>query len=163
MRLLSFARLSRLLIIVAIASMLLIPASATFADGAVTETWQVRDFTDTHPDSDRCSGVEGDVTITFSGVIHMTTTPNGAYHERSTWRGDAYFVPYDPSLPTQSGKFRTETFTILNSKTESHLWNFKVHVERPDGTKVQWEELWRANMNANGEWVVEFYKLVCPR
>lgn len=163
MKLLSLVRPSRLLVFVVIVSLLLIPASASFADGAVTETWQVRDFSDTHPDSDRCSGAAGDVTINFSGVIHMTMTPNGAYHERSTWRGDAYFVPYDPTLPTQTGKFRTETSTILNNKNETHIWNFKVHVEQPDGTKVQWEELWRANLNANGEWVVEFYKLVCPR
>ncbi len=163
MKHLPFARLSRLLVFVMIVNMLLLPASAVFADGAVVGTWHIRDASSTHPDYDRCSGAAGDVTINFSGVIHMTMTPNGAYHERSTWQGDAYFVPYDPTLPTQSGKFRTETFDILNSKNETHLWNFKVHVERPDGTKVQWEELWRANMNANGEWVVEFYKLVCPR
>lgn len=154
----------RVLAALALAGLLLFSASSVLAGGATTWT-QHFDAIETNPDMDQCTGTLGDVTLAYKAVLHTTETPNGHYHFTGKFVGDFVFVPYniyDPPRPTAAGKFRTEVFDTFNGKGETHMFNFKVHGTRSDGTTVQWHLLWHATMNANGEWVVDYFGLNCP-
>ncbi|HKZ86041.1 MAG TPA: hypothetical protein VJ793_20595 [Anaerolineae bacterium] len=152
----------RALAFLTLVSLLLFPASSAFAEGAVTVTQTFHNFTETEPDIDQCTGAPGNVTLTYNGVVHMTTTPNGAFHLTGTFTGDFVFVPVNPALPTASGNFTVWFGDNFNEKNENHTFTFTVHGTSSDGSDVQWHITAHTTMNANGEVLVEFFKLNCP-
>ena len=141
--------------------LLLFPASRVSADGAVTDTQTFHNFTLTEPDIDQCTGAPGNVTITYNGVLHTTLTPNGGVHVTGTFTGDFVFVPLDPALPTGSGFFTVWFGDNFNGKNENHTFTFTVHGTDSGGADLAWHITAHMSTNANGEVLVDFFRLNC--
>src|SRR5512132_2511194 len=99
-------RLPLWLIGLAVSAALLAPRAVLATD---TETIHFSDtFVVSRPNP--CTGAGTTVTLTFKGVMHLTTLENGTVHVTMMDVGTITVVPDDPNQPTYSGHF-TETGT----------------------------------------------------
>ena len=77
------------LAVVALASLLLIPASSALAKGPPVSnmTMHFHDVMQTFDDVDPCTGQPAEITTTFSGVAHLSLFQDGSGHFTETDRG----------------------------------------------------------------------------
>ena len=140
--------------------LLLFTVSSAFASGAETFTQTFHNFTEPLEDVSACTGEPISGTITYNGVIHSTLTPNGGFHVTGTFTGD--FEGVLPDGTTASGHFTTWFGDNFNTKNENHTFTFTVHGSTLDGEDFQWHITAHLSTNAQGEVVVDFFKLNCP-
>jgi len=147
------------LALLVVVGLLLIPASSAFAGGAVTETQKFKNFTESFPTPNPCTGAPGIVTITYNGVIHTTQNDNG-FHITGTFTGDFVFVPDDSSQPTYTGHF-TQWFGFnANQRNFAGTFTFSVHGKGSDGSRLDFHITGHDSMSASGH-VISFEKPRC--
>jgi hypothetical protein len=130
----------------AVSAALLVPTAAL-----ATETETIH-FSDTLIVSrpDPCTGASATVTLTFKGVMHITTLDNGSYHVMTMDVGTLTVVPDDPQQPTYSGHF-TETGTEnQTSKSFTTSFHRNVVLRGSDGSLVKEHVAFHITVNADG-------------
>ena len=99
---------------------------------------------------DPCTGAGATVTLTFKGVMHLTTLDNGSVHVMIMDAGTITIGPDDPNQPTYSGHF-TETGTENhNSKSFTTSFHRNVVLRGSDGSLLKEHVLVHLTVNANG-------------
>jgi hypothetical protein len=121
--------------------------------------------TDSFPSENPCTGAPGTLTDTFKGVTHVTTLPDGSFHETTTVTDNVSFVLDDPSQPTYTGKI-TEWFGANLNSQNNFTATFADHftVRGTDGSTVTGHSVGHVTMHADGTVTVEFdrFRLTCP-
>jgi hypothetical protein len=143
-----------------VAVTLLVPTAAL-----ATETETIH-FSDTFVVSraNPCTGAGATLTLTFKGVLHITTLDNGTVHVTMMDVGTLTAVPDDPQQPTYSGHF-TETGTENhNSKTFTTSFHRNVVLRGSDGSLLKEHVLVHLTVNANGTVTssIEIEEVTCP-
>ena len=130
---------------------------------ATTETIHVSDVTESHRDSNPCSGAKGTFTITYDGVFHSTELPNGTSWFTGTLHGTASFVPNNPTQPSYAGKFTAWFGDENNLKNEVEHETFRAKLLGTDGSVLMAHETAHMGTSANGP-AVSFDKarFTCP-
>jgi hypothetical protein len=153
-------RLLGWLIGLAVSAALLAPTAALATE---TETIHFSDtFVVSRPNP--CTGASATVTLTFKGVLHLTTLDNGTVHVMMMDVGTLTLVPDDPQQPTYSGHF-TETGTENhNSKSFTTSFHRNVVLRGSDGSMLKEHVLVHLTVNANGTVTssIEIEELTCP-
>src|SRR5436190_85576 len=85
-------------------ALLVLAAPAAGAASPVVETIHFGG-TFSQADANPCSGAPGTFAVTFKGVSHTTTNPDGTLHHTATVNGEQTFTPDDPAQPSYTGKF----------------------------------------------------------
>ena len=160
MRTSRFTIFGRALAFLAVVGLLLFPASSAFADGAVTFTQPFHNVTESFAETNPCTGDPGTVTITYNGVVHITTLPNGTSHFTITQTGDEVFVPDDPDLPTITGHFTSWDGFNSNNQNAAGTFTFTVHGTGSDGSTLKFHVTEHFSVSASGV-VNTFSKLRC--
>ena len=150
----------RALAFLAVVGLLLFPASSAFAAGADTFTQPFHNVTESFPTPNPCTGAPGTVTITYNGVFHTTTLPNGNSHFTVTQTGDFVFVPDDSSLPTFTGHFTFWAGFNSNNKNAASTFTFTVHGTGSDGSVLKFHVTEHFSVSASGV-VIMFSKPRC--
>jgi hypothetical protein len=130
----------------AVSAALLAPTAAL-----ATETETIH-FSDTIVISrpNPCTGAGATLTLTFKGVMHITTLDNGTFHVTMMDVGTLTVVPDDPGQPTYSGHF-TETGTENhNSKSFTTSFHRNLVLKGSDGSLLKEHVLVHLTVNANG-------------
>jgi len=87
----------------ALCLVLAVPASAG-GNGAQTSTVTLQNQFATFPNNPPlCNSPQGQVSITFNVVFHLTVQSDGTFSDTGTMAGTLVFVPTDASLPTFTG------------------------------------------------------------
>jgi hypothetical protein len=155
MRSLTFM-LSRALAGLAVAGLLLFPASNAFAAGAgaVSITQTFHNAAQSFPSPNPCTGDFGTVTATVNGVAHVTflTSGVGAGTGWATFTntGDFVFTPVDPTKPTFTGHFTAwdgQNFNLHNFAATS---TFIVHGTGSDGSRLTFHDVAHFSVSASG-------------
>jgi hypothetical protein len=130
----------------AVSAALLAPTAALATE---TETLHFSDtFVVSRPNP--CTGAGATLTLTFKGVMHITTLDNGTVHVMMMDVGTLTVVPDDPNQPTYSGHF-TETGTENhNSKSFTTSFHRNVVLRGSDGSLLKEHVLVHLTVNANG-------------
>ena len=160
MRTSRFTLFGRALAFLAVVGLLLLPASSAFADGADTFTLPFHNVTESFPTTNDCTGDLGTVTLTYNGVVHITTLPNGTSHFTVTQTGDFVFVPDDPDLPTFTGHFTLWAGSNSNNQNLAATFTFTIHGTGSDGSKLRFHVTEHFSVSASGV-VNTFSKLRC--
>src|SRR5215207_6122662 len=84
-------------ILLAVPLLMGLGAGVATGAGAVTETQHVHGVTETFQEVNPCTGDPATITITYNGVFHITTAPNGSEHVTGTQTGTFTIVPDDSS------------------------------------------------------------------
>lgn len=150
----------RVFTILVLVCVLLISVSSAFAQGAETDTQTFHNATDVFEDLTPCTGEPITVTNTYNGVVHTTLTPNGGYHVEGTLAGNTEGVL--SSGETISGHFNDRFGDNLNNKNETITFTGIVHGTTSAGEDFPFHIIAHVSLNANGEVVVDFFKLNCP-
>jgi hypothetical protein len=125
-------------LIVAVLAVAALPATAGAHGGkAETFTATFKDFEETFPEVNPCSGVPGTVTVTQNGVFHVTVHPDGHFHLTGTFTGPFTFVPDDPSEPTFEGRFTTWFGENHNTNMANATFTFSVRGKGSDGSSLK--------------------------
>ena len=82
------------------------------------ETTLFDDVTDSFGWFESCSEVEGTLTRTFDGILHVNSDGQGGFHTTKTIAGDFVFIPEDDSKPTYNGLFVEEYVAHSNTLTD---------------------------------------------
>lgn len=152
--------LRRALTFVVVVGVLLFPASSAFAAGADTFTQPFHNVTESFPTPNPCTGDLGTVTITYNGVVHITTLPNGTSHFTITQTGDFVFVPDDSNLPTFTGHFTSWDGFNSNNQNAAGTFTFTVHGTGSDGSTLKFHVTGHFSVSASGV-VISFEKPRC--
>jgi hypothetical protein len=134
--------------LVAVAFLALIAAPA--AARATSQTFHFHNETDSFPTDNPCSGVPGTVTVTFNGVVHMTTLDSGAVHGTETMTGTFSFVPDDPSQPSYTGRFTSWDGFNANSQNFTATATFRVRGTGSDGSTLTFHDNAHFSVSATG-------------
>lgn len=145
--------------ILVLAGLLLVSVSSAFAQGAETDTQTFHNDTDVLEEISPCNGETTTGTITYNGVAHTTLTPNGGIHLTGTLAGD--FEGVLSSGETVSGHFNDRFGDNLNNKNETLTFTGMVQGTTSGGEDFRFHITARLSFNANGEVVVDFFKLNC--
>jgi hypothetical protein len=142
-------------ITVALAAILATPVAAHAQAG--TQTIHFSGMTQTQPAVNPCSGAAGTLTETVTqGVAHLTTNPDGTYHQSFRITAAITFTPDDPSQPTLTG---TSTFGAgqnVTSKTSTLTAAFSGRATGSDGSSLSLHGVVHATVNADGTVTVAF-------
>ncbi len=149
----------KLLFVAAVLGLLVGMSSVALAQ-AETETITVQDFTETFSDVDSCTGVPGEITVTYNGVFHVSEDPNGGVHVTATQTGTVQFIPDDASLPSYSGRFTGWFGGNVTSNGEGFWVTFRVNASGSDGSTEVLNAVEQVHFS-NGVLHVEFFKLNC--
>jgi hypothetical protein len=147
------------------ATLLILTVPRTLAEGAVTETTNEHNITETIVDILPCVGNGEElfeITTTTNVIEHSTFAPNGSMHFTFTQTGDFSAVPIsDPSLPSFSGHFTIWSGFNGNNKNATGTFTFTIKGVGSDGSRVDFHETAHFTLNANGVPTVEFDKISC--
>ena len=148
--------LSRALVGLAVAGLLLFPASSAFAAGAgaVSVTQTFHNATQSFPTPNPCTGDLGTVTLTYNGVAHATFLTSGVGAgtgwETFTSTGDFVFTPLDPTKPTFTGHFTTWDGENFNLKNFAGTSTFILHGTGSDGSRLTFHDVAHFSVSASG-------------
>ena len=123
--------------------------------GAVTGTIRLDDVTQSFQDVNPCTGDPVTVTMTYDGVIAVAVDAQGGLHLTGTLVGTIDVVPFDPSLPTYTGRF-TNWFgesASFNSDGDWVTLNIKLHGS--DGSTISFNNVFQFHLS-NGVLHVAF-------
>jgi hypothetical protein len=133
-------------------------------EGAVTSTQIFKDVTQSFPFANPCTGALGTVTITFSGIMHVTSQssgPNaGTFHVSGNETGSGVLTPADPALPSYSGHFTSRFDTNTNADNGTATTNLNIHAVGSDGSLLNVHLVEHITITATGV-VVSFDHLTC--
>ncbi|HEV8277044.1 MAG TPA: hypothetical protein VGQ26_15320 [Streptosporangiaceae bacterium] len=130
-----------------------LPANAQ----AQTQTIHFSGMTQTQPAVNPCSGAPGTLTETVTeGVEHLTTNPDGTYHQSFRITAAITFTPDDPSQPTLTGTSTDGTGQNVNTKTSTLTATFSGRATGSDGSSVSLHGVTHATVNADGTVTVDF-------
>lgn len=130
----------------------------------VTLTFHEKNETFTFTDVNPCTGEPGTLTITETGVFHVTAagiddqgTPDpeddqliAPYHLTGTFTGTFEFVPDDPGEPSYTGHFTVWFGENSNKKNGNGTFTFTVHGTGSDGSKLRFHETAHFGVSATG-------------
>jgi hypothetical protein len=148
--------LSRALACLAVAGLLLFPASSAFAAGAgaVSVTQTFHNATQSFPTPNPCTGDPGLVTLTYNGVAHATFLTSGVGAgtgwETFTATGDFVFTPFDPTKPTFTGHFMAWDGENFNLKNFAATSTFVLHGTGSDGSTLTFHDVAHFSVSASG-------------
>jgi hypothetical protein len=152
------ARIARPLgwsIAVGLAAILATPVAA--GAQAETQTIHFSGMSQTQPAVNPCSGTAGTLTETVTqGVEHLTTNPDGTYHESFRITAAITFTPDDPSQPTLTGTSTDGTGQNVTSKTSTLTAAFSGRATGSDGSVVSLHGVVHVTVNAEGTVTVDF-------
>jgi len=155
MRSLTFM-LSRALACLAVAGLLLFPASSAFAAGAgaVSVTQTFHNATQSFPTPNPCTGDLGTVTLTYNGVAHANFLTSGIGAGTGwftfTATGDFVFTPLDPTKPTFTGHFMAWDGENVNLQNFAATSTFVLHGTGSDGSTLMFHEVFHVSVSASG-------------
>ena len=147
---LSVTTLRRALAFLVVVGVLLFPISSAFAEGAITFTETFHNVAESFSDVNACTGDPGTVTITYNGVVHVTLLPNGTSHFTVTQTGDFVFVPDDPSLPANTGRFTIWAGFNSNNQNAAGTFTFTAHGTGSDGSEQTFHLTEHFSVSASG-------------
>jgi hypothetical protein len=140
---------------VGLAAILATPVAARAQ--AETQTIHLSGMTQTQPAVNPCSGAAGTFTETVTqGVEHITTNPDGTYHQSFRITAAITFTPDDPSQPTLTGTTTYGTGQNVNSKTSTLTAAFSGRATGSDGSSLSLHGVVHATVNAEGTVTVNF-------
>jgi hypothetical protein len=114
------------------------------AGAAAAETTTVQGVTETFHDEVPCVGL-GDITITYNGVEHESTTPGGGFHATFTQTGT--FTAVLDQGGTSSGKFTIwGNFNTADGVTGNSTFTFNARVTSGVGAGTSFHD----NAHFNG-------------
>ena len=142
-------------IAVGLAIILATPAAARAQ--ADTQTIHFSGMTQTQPAVNPCSGAPGTLTETVTqGVEHLTTNPDGTYHQSFRITTTITFSPDDPGQPTLTGTSTDGMGQNVTAKTSTLTARFSGRATGSDGSVVSLSGVVHATVNANGTVTVDF-------
>jgi hypothetical protein len=142
-------------IAVGLAAILAIPVAANAQ--AETQTIHFSGMTQTEPAVNPCSGAPGTLTETVTeGVEHLTTNPDGTFHESFRITAAITFTPDDPSQPTLTGTSTDGMGQNVTSKTSTLTARFSGSATGSDGSVVSLHGVVHVTLNAGGTVTVDF-------
>ena len=142
-------------IAVGLAAILAIPVAANAQ--AETQTIHFSGMTQTEPAVNPCSGAPGTLTETITqGVEHLTTNPDGTFHETFRITAAITFTPDDPSQPTLVGTSTDGMGQNVTSKTATLTARFSGRATGSDGSSVSLSGVVHMTVNAGGTVTVDF-------
>jgi hypothetical protein len=142
-------------IAVGLAAILAAPMAASAQ--AQTQTIHFSGMTQTQPAVNPCTGAPGTLTETVTeGVEHLTTNPDGTYHQSFRITAAITFTPDDPSQPTLTGTSTDGTGQNVNSKTSTLTATFSGTATGSDGSFVSLHGVNHLTVNADGTVTVDF-------
>jgi hypothetical protein len=112
------------------------------------------------PSVDPCTGTPGTMAVTFKGVSHTTTNPDGTLHHTATVNGDLTFTPDDPDQPSYTGKFTAWDGQNGTRQTITLSAAFHSQLTGSDGAKIRDRGVVHMTLNANSTVTVDFDRLV---
>jgi hypothetical protein len=107
-------------------------------------------------DANPCTGAPGTFTVTFKGVSHTTTNPDGTFHHTATVNGDVEFTPDDPAQPSYTGKFTAWDAQNGTRHTITLSAAFHDRLTGSDGSTIYDRGVVHITLNANGTVTVDF-------
>lgn len=138
-----------------LAAILAAPAAAHAQ--AETQTIHFSGTTQTQPAVNPCSGAPGTFTETVTqGVEHLTTNPDGTYHQSFRIVTAITFSPDDPSQPTLTGTSTDGTGQNVTAKTSTLTARFSGRATGSDGSVVSLSGVTHVTANASGTVTVAF-------
>jgi hypothetical protein len=146
---------ARKLLFVAAVLGLLVGMSSVASAEAVTETITFHNATETFQDVNPCTGDPVTVTGTYNGVFHYTADPEGGVHVTGTSAGAFDVVPFDPSLPTYTGRFATWFGESTSSNSDGDWVTFNAKLKGSDGSTLSLNTVFQFHLS-NGVLHVEF-------
>jgi hypothetical protein len=142
-------------IAVGLAAILVTPVAARAQ--AETQTIHLSGMTQTQPAVNPCTGAAGTLTETITqGVEHITTNPDGSFHESFRITVAISFTPDDPSQPTLTGTSTDGTGQNVNTKTSTLTVTFSCKATGSDGSSLSLHGVVHATVNADGTVTVAF-------
>src|SRR5579859_5606105 len=159
----AFSALRRVCVVGAVLSLVILAASTTLADGngATTFTQTFHNAVTTMPSGNPCSGVPGDVTLTYNGVFHITSNKAGDFWVTGNQTGDFSFVPSVGGAPSYSGNFHLWFGDSSNNQNDVNHFTFQLQGVGSDGSVLTFHETEHVSTDANGNIVVSFDKMTC--
>jgi hypothetical protein len=140
---------------VGLAAILAAPIAASAQ--AETQTIHFSGMTQTQPAVNPCSGAPGTLTETIAeGVEHLTTNPDGTFHQTFRITTAITFTPDDPSQPTLTGTSTDGMGQNVNAKTATLTARFSGRATGSDGSVVWLHGVVHATVNADGTVTVDF-------
>ena len=142
-------------IAVALAATLATPPAAHAH--AATQTIHVSGMTQTQPAVNPCSGAPGRFTETITqGVEHITSNPDGTFHESLRITAALAFAPDDPSQPTLTGTTTFGTGQNLTSTTATLTTAFRGRATGSDRSVLALHGVSHLTVHAEGTVTVAF-------
>jgi type 1 fimbria pilin len=111
-------------------------------------------------DANPCTGAPGTFTVTFKGVSHTTTNPDGTVHHTATVNGEQTFTPDDPDQPSYTGRFTAWDGQNGTRQTITLSAAFHDRLTGSDGSKIRDRGVVHMTLNANGTVTVDFDRFV---
>lgn len=111
-------------------------------------------------DANPCTGAPGTFTVTFKGVSHTTTNPDGTLHHTATVNGDVTFTPDDPVQPSYAGKFTAWDGQNGTRQTITLSAAFHDRLTGSDGSTIRDRGVVHMTLNANAMVTVDFDRFV---
>ena len=111
-------------------------------------------------DANPCTGAPGTFTVTFKGISHTTTNPDGTVHHTATVNGDVSFTPDDPAQPSYTGKFTAWDGQNGTRQTITLSAAFHDRLAGSDGSTIYDRGVVHTTLNANGTITVDFDRFV---
>jgi hypothetical protein len=109
-------------------------------EGAVTSTYIFTDVTQGVPFANPCTGASGTATMTFSGVLHLTSLSSGpgagTFQVSGNETGSGQLNPTDPTLPSYSGHFTSQFDTNTHADNGTATINVNIHAVGSDGSQL---------------------------
>lgn len=161
-------RIVRAVAVVAAAGLLLLTAGSALAQGppVVNQTDHVVDETSTFVETHPCTSAPGEITVTESGVIHLSVFADGTVHFTGTLRGTFSF----DALPTDGVPDATGTTVVwfggngllnedgsASGKAQS-AFTFTAKGTNADGTRFGLHQNGNVVFDPSGTPKLEFFK-----
>jgi hypothetical protein len=145
-------------LVVSLGVLLLTLALASPAAAAATSyTQTIHNATQTFVDVIPCTGAPATITLTYNGVFHINSLPDGEFWTTFTETGTVSAVPLDSTQPTLSGRFTVWGNFNLNEQNSNSTFTFTVRLS--DGSVFH--DTAHLTMNANGDITTFFDKPSC--
>jgi hypothetical protein len=144
-----------------IVALLALPTPA-LAHGGPPNTFTdvMKDFTQTIPFGNPCTGDPGVVTIKINGVFHVTEFADLHVHVSGTSTGTFVFDTTDPSLPDYSGRFTQSFAENGNPNGFNASSTFRVRGTGTDGSSLRFHQTTHLTI-VGSDVVVTFDKTSC--
>jgi hypothetical protein len=108
------------------------------------------------PSVNPCTGAPGTMAVTFKGISHTTSNPDGTLHHTATVTGDLTFTPDDPTQPSYTGKFTAWDAQNGTRQTITLSAAFHHRLTGSDGSRIHDHGVVHTTLNANGTVTVDF-------